>query len=226
MSKSKHNVQNPDELIEKYGADTLRLYEMFLGPVEYHKPWDTKGIEGVFRFMKKLWKLYHNDKNEFSVSDDAPTPEELKIIHRTVKKVEDDILRFSLNTVVSTLMICVNELSDVGCNKRTILENLAVILSPYAPHTAEELWSLLGHKQSVSFASFPPWNENYLKEDLVTYAVSFNGKLRFTLDLPITLTHAEIEHIALTHDKSQKWLEGKPPRKVIIVPQKIINIVI
>ncbi len=226
MSKSKHNVQNPDDLIEKYGADTLRLYEMFLGPVEYHKPWDTKGIEGVFRFMKKLWKLYHNDTYDFCISEETPSAAELKIMHRTVKKVEDDILRFSLNTVVSNLMICVNELSDLSCNKRAILEDLAVILSPYAPHTAEELWERLGHKESIYTAAFPSWNEEYLKEDLATYAVSFNGKLRFTLNLPVTLINAEIEDIVLTHEKSQRWLEGKSPRKVIIVPRKIINIVI
>ncbi|HNS16228.1 MAG TPA: leucine--tRNA ligase [Bacteroidales bacterium] len=226
MSKSKHNVQNPDELIDKYGADTLRLYEMFLGPIEYHKPWDTKGIEGVFRFMKKLWKLYHNDNNEFTVSDEAPTPAELKIMHKTIKKVEDDILRFSLNTVVSNLMICVNELTDLKCSKRSILEDLAVLLSPYAPHTAEELWQMLGHGESISFAAFPAWKEDYLKEDLATYAVSFNGKLRFTLDLPVKMPAPEIEKTVLGEERSQKWLEGRTPRKVIVVPGKIINLVV
>jgi len=226
MSKSKHNVQNPDDLIEKYGADTLRLYEMFLGPIEYHKPWDTKGIEGVFRFMKKLWKLYHNDNDEFTVSDEAPTPAELKIMHKTIKKVEDDILRFSLNTVVSNFMICVNELTDLKCSKRVILEDLAVVLSPYAPHAAEELWQLLGHEESIFFASYPSYNEGYLKEDLVTYAVSFNGKLRFTLNLPVDMTAPDIEKVVLSDEKSQKWLEGRAPRKVIIVPGKIINLVV
>ncbi|MDD5507440.1 MAG: leucine--tRNA ligase [Bacteroidales bacterium] len=226
MSKSKHNVQNPDDLIEKYGADTLRLYEMFLGPIEYHKPWDTKGIEGVFRFMKKLWKLYHNDNDEFIVTDETPTPAELKIMHKTIKKVEDDILRFSFNTVVSNLMICVNELTDLKCNKRAILEDLAVILSPYAPHAAEELWQLLGHEESVFFASYPPCNEEYLKEDLVTYAVSFNGKLRFTLDLPAKMPIPEIEKAVMGEERSQKWLGSRTPRKVIIVPGKIINMVV
>jgi leucyl-tRNA synthetase len=226
MSKSKHNVQNPDDLIEKYGADTLRLYEMFLGPIEYHKPWDTKGIEGVFRFMKKLWRLYHDEQNNFFVTDEQPTKEELKILHKTIKKVEDDILRFSLNTVVSNFMICVNELTDLKCNKRAILGDLAVLLSPYAPHAAEELWKLLGHEESIHFAAYPPYNEEYLREDLATYAVSFNGKLRFTLDLPVDMTSDEIEKVVLGLEKSQKWLEGKAPRKVIIVPRKIINIVV
>ncbi|HOW24160.1 MAG TPA: leucine--tRNA ligase [Bacteroidales bacterium] len=226
MSKSKHNVQNPDDLIEKYGADTLRLYEMFLGPIEYHKPWDTKGIEGVFRFMKKCWRLYHDEQFHFAVSDESPSQAEWKILHKTIKRVEDDILRFSLNTVVSTLMICVNELTDLKCNKRAILEDLAVILSPYAPHTAEELWHLLGHNESIHFAAYPPYNEEFLREDLATYAVSFNGKLRFTLDLPVDMTSDGIEKIVLGLEKSQKWLEGKAPRKVIIVPRKIINIVV
>lgn len=226
MSKSKHNVENPDELIEKYGADTLRLYEMFLGPIEYHKPWDTKGIEGVFRFMKKFWKLYHDEQHRFSVSDDPATPEELKILHKTIKKVEEDIVRFSLNTVVSTYMICVNELTDLRCNKRAVLEPLAIIVSPFAPHIAEELWQLLGRDESTAFAAYPSWNEAYLKEDLVTYAVSFNGKLRFTLDLPVEMDSKEIEETVLSEPRSQKWLEGKTPRKVIVVPGKIINVVV
>jgi leucyl-tRNA synthetase len=225
MSKSKHNVQNPDALIEKYGADTLRLYEMFLGPLEYHKPWDTKGIEGVFRFMKKLWRLYHDETNVFSVSLTEPVPEELKILHKTIKKVEEDIRRFSFNTVVSTYMICVNDLSDLKCNKRAILEPLTVVLSPYAPHVAEELWQLLGHKGSISFASYPSYNEEYLRENTFTYAVSFNGKLRFTLDLPVTMPKEEIEKTVLSASQAQKWLEGRAPMRVIIVPGKIINVV-
>jgi leucyl-tRNA synthetase len=226
MSKSKHNVENPDELIEKYGADTLRLYEMFLGPIEYHKPWDTKGIEGVFRFMKKLWRLYHDEQNNFSVSDEEPTMAEQKILHKTIRRVEDDILRFSLNTVVSNYMICVNELTDLKCNKRAVLEELAVVISPYAPHIAEEFWQLLGHNESIIFASYPSWNEAYLKEDLATYAVSFNGKLRFTLDLPVEMPVQEVEKVVLAEERSQKWLEGKAPRKVIVVPGKIINVVV
>ncbi|MCX6234718.1 MAG: leucine--tRNA ligase [Bacteroidetes bacterium] len=226
MSKSKHNVQNPDALIEKYGADTLRLYEMFLGPLEYHKPWDTKGIEGVFRFMKKLWRLYHDENNVFSVSLTEPAQEELKILHKAIKKVEEDICRFSFNTVVSTYMICVNDLSDLKCNKRAILEPLTVILSPYGPHVAEELWQLLGYKESISFASYPSYDEEYLKENTFTYAVSFNGKLRFTLDLPVTMPKEEIEMTVLSANQAQKWLEGRAPKRVIIVPGKIINVVV
>jgi leucyl-tRNA synthetase len=176
--------------------------------------------------MKKLWRLYHDERNSFSVSDELPSSGELKILHKTIKKVEDDILRFSLNTVVSNLMTCVNELTDLKCNKRAVLEDLAVILSPYAPHVAEELWQLLGHNESIIFASYPACNEEYLKEDLVTYAVSFNGKLRFTLDLPVDMTNPEIEKVVLSEEKSKKWLEGKAPRKIIIVPGKIINLVV
>jgi leucyl-tRNA synthetase len=226
MSKSKHNVQNPDDLIGKYGADTLRLYEMFLGPLEYHKPWDTKGIEGVFRFMKKLWRLFHDENNYFSVSDDEPSLKELKVLHKTIKKVEDDIRRFSFNTVVSSYMICINELSELRCNKRVILQPLTVILSPYAPHIAEEFWELLGHKGSISFAAFPEYNEEYLKENMVTYAVSFNGKLRFTMDLPVDMTKEEIEKTALAAEQARKWLQGQPPKKVIVVMGKIINVVV
>jgi leucyl-tRNA synthetase len=226
MSKSKHNVQNPDDLIRKYGADTLRLYEMFLGPLEYHKPWDIKGIEGVFRFMKKLWRLFHDDNDHFSVSDEKPSMQELKILHKTIKKVEDDIRRFSFNTVVSSYMICVNELSDIRCNKRVILEPLTILISPYAPHVAEELWQLLGHRESISFASFPLYNDEYLRETSVTYAVSFNGKLRFTLELPVDMMKDEIEKTVLEAEQSQKWLQGKQPRKVIVVMGKIINVVV
>jgi len=226
MSKSKHNVQNPDDLIRKYGADTLRLYEMFLGPLEYHKPWDIKGIEGVFRFMKKMWRLFHDDNDHFSVSDDEPSMQELKILHKTIKKVEDDIRRFSFNTVVSSYMICVNELSDIRCNKRAVLEPLVILVSPYAPHVAEELWQLLGHHESISFASFPAYNDEYLKETTVTYAVSFNGKLRFTLELPVDMMKDEIEKTVLAAEQSQKWLQGKQPRKVIVVTGKIINVVV
>ena len=226
MSKSKHNVQNPDELIKQYGADTLRLYEMFLGPLEYHKPWNTNGIEGVFRFMKKLWKLYHDDQDRFYVSDDDPDEKERKVIHRTIKRVEEDINRFSFNTVVSTLMICVNELTELRCHKRSVLEMLAVLVSSYAPHIAEELWQLLGHDESITYATFPVYNEQYLKEDSITYPVSFNGKVRFTLELPADMTTGDIEKIVLADEQTQKRLQGKEPRKVIIVPKKIINIVV
>jgi len=226
MSKSKHNVQNPDELIEKYGADTLRLYEMFLGPLEYHKPWDIKGIEGVFRFIRKLWRLYHDENNNFKVSDEEPTKDELKILHKTIKKIQEDIERFSFNTAVSAFMICVNELSDFKCNKRAILQELAILISPYAPHIAEELWYLLGNTESITYATFPEFREEYIKENTFTYPVSFNGKMRFKLDLPVDMPNNEIEKVVLSAEESQKWIAGKTPKKVIIVHKKIINIVI
>ncbi|MCK4407747.1 MAG: leucine--tRNA ligase, partial [Bacteroidales bacterium] len=226
MSKSKHNVQNPDDLIEKYGADTLRLYEMFLGPLEYHKPWDIKGIEGVFRFIRKLWRLYHDENNNFKVSDEEPTKDELKILHKTIKKVQGDIERFSFNTAVSAFMICVNELSNLKCNKRAILQELAILISPYAPHIAEELWHLLGNTESITYATFPEFREEYIKENTFTYPVSFNGKMRFKLDLPVDMPNKEIEKAVLLAEESQKWIAGKTPKKVIIVPKKIINIVI
>ncbi len=226
MSKSKHNVQNPDALIEKYGADTLRLYEMFLGPLEYHKPWDTKGIEGVFRFMKKLWKLYHDENNSFVITDEEATKEELKVLHKTIKKIQDDIERFSFNTAVSTFMICVNELNDLKCNKRAILSELAILISSYAPHIAEELWQLLGNEDSVTYQKFPEFKEEYVKENSFSYPVSFNGKMRFKIDLPIDMGKEDVEKAVLVAEEAQKWIEGKTPKKVIVVPKKIINIVI
>ncbi len=226
MSKSKFNVVTPDDLVEKYGADTLRLYEMFLGPLEQHKPWDTKGIEGVFRFIRKLWRLFHDSNNVFCVSDETPTHDELKVLHKTIKKVREDIERFSFNTAVSTFMIGVNELTELKCNKRAVLSDLTVILSPYAPHIAEELWHLLGNNYSVSTAVFPEFNPEYIAANTFTYAVSFNGKMRFTIELPVDMLQADIEKNALSHKDAEKWLGGKAPRKVIIVPGKIINIVI
>lgn len=225
MSKSKHNVQSPDDLIERYGADTLRLYEMFLGPLTDHKPWDTNGIEGVFRFMRKLWRLYHDDAG-FRVVNEEPTEAELKVLHKTIKKVTEDIERFSFNTVVSTLMICVNELGDLRCRKRAVLEPLVVLLSPYAPHTAEELWQKLGHETSVTVAAFPLHDESLLQEDSFEYPVSFNGKLRFKLNLPVDMPQAEIEQAVRTAPAAQKWLEGVSLRKIIVVPKKIINVVV
>ncbi|MEA3476774.1 MAG: leucine--tRNA ligase [Bacteroidota bacterium] len=226
MSKSKHNVVNPDELIERYGADTLRLYEMFLGPLEYHKPWDTKGIEGVFRFLKKFWRLHYNEQESFAVIDEAATKDELKVLHKTIKKVRQDIERFSFNTAVSAFMICVNELSDLKCRKRSILESLTILLSPYAPYISEELWSLMGHSDSISDVDYPEWNEQYLAEDTFTYPVSFNGKMRFKLELPVNMPKKDIEKAVLAAEDAGKWMAGKTPKKIIIVPQKIINIVI
>jgi leucyl-tRNA synthetase len=225
MSKSLYNVVNPDQIIEEYGADTLRLYEMFLGPLETSKPWDTHGIEGVFRFIKKVWRLYHNENNGFIVTDEPASPEELRVLHKTIKKVQEDIERFSFNTVVSALMICVNELAELNCHKRDILTGFAVILSPYAPHLAEELWEQLGHRESISHAAFPEVNPGFLTVNTFEYPVSFNGKLRFKLTLPVNMTAEDVEKAVLEAGESEKWLLGKPPRKVIVVPNKIVNIV-
>jgi leucyl-tRNA synthetase len=226
MSKSLYNVQNPDSLIEKYGADTLRLYEMFLGPIEQSKPWDTKGIEGVFRFMRKFWNLFHNEQNEFTVSNEKASAEELKVLHKTIDKIESDIERFSFNTGVSAFMICANDLASLKCNKREILEPLTVLISPYAPHLAEELWSLLGHKESVTTAEYPIFNKEFVKENNFKYPVSFNGKMRFMIELPIDMGKDEVEKAVLAAEDSQKWLEGKTIRKVIVVPKRIVNIVV
>ena len=226
MSKSLYNVQNPDELVEKYGADTLRLYEMFLGPLEQAKPWDTKGIEGVFRFLKKYWRLFFDKDGNFAISDEKPTEKELKILHKTVKKVREDIERFSFNTAVSQFMICVNELSEVKCNKRGILEPLTVLLSPYAPHITEEIWNKLGHQSSITTAVFPDYDEKYLKENSFEYPVSFNGKMRFKKEFPLEMPKEEIEKEIVKAPEAQKWIEGKQIRKVIFVSKKIINIVV
>ncbi|MFO7977015.1 MAG: leucine--tRNA ligase [Bacteroidales bacterium] len=226
MSKSYHNVVNPDDLIEHYGADTLRLYEMFLGPVEQAKPWDTNGIEGVFRFMRKLWRLYHDRDNQLSISEDPATPAELKILHKTIKKVGEDIERFSFNTGVSAFMVCVNELGELQCNKKEVLQPLSVMISSFAPHIGEELWALLGNTDSVADAQFPEFNPQYVVEDTVLYPVSFNGKTRFKLELPAGSTKEQVQEAALTAPEAQKWLQGKDPRKVIVVPNKIVNVVI
>jgi len=224
MSKSKYNVVNPDTICEEYGADSLRLFEMFLGPLEQAKPWKTSGISGVHSFLKKLWKLYFKEE-EFAVSNDEPTKEELKTLHKTIKKVEEDIENFSFNTSVSTFMIAVNELSALKCNKRTILEPLAVLVSPYAPHIAEELWSQLGHKESIATVTFPKFEEKYLVESTKIYPISFNGKMRFTLELSLELSKDDIEKTVMEHEKTQAQLQGRIPKKVIIVPGKIVNIV-
>lgn len=226
MSKSYFNVVNPDVLIASYGADTLRMYEMFLGPLEQSKPWNTNGIEGVFKFLRKFWRLFHNDQWEFKVSDAEPSKAEWKALHKIIKKVQDDVERFSFNTSVSSFMIAVNELTDLKCNKRAILEELVLVLSPYAPHITEELWSLLGHKESISHASYPVFNPSYLIEDEFSYPVSVNGKTRLNLNLSLTLEVKEIEELVLADEQVQKYLEGKTPKKVIIVKGRIVNIVI
>lgn len=226
MSKSFHNVQNPDDLIERYGADTLRLYEMFLGPIEQAKPWDTNGIEGVFRFIRKLWRLYNGSNNEWFVSDEPASELENKVLHKTIKKVSEDIEKFSFNTAVSSFMICVNELGDLGCNKREVLEPLAIIIAPFAPHLGEELWHLLGHSGSVTLATFPQWEEKFVADDMLTYPVSFNGKTRFKLELPAASTREEVEAAVLAAPEAAKWLEGKAPKRIIVVPGKIVNVVI
>ena len=226
MSKSLHNVVNPDIICNRYGADTLRLYEMFLGPLEQSKPWNTNGIEGVHRFLKKLWRLFHDANNELHISDDIPTKAELKTLHKTIKKVTEDIDRFSFNTSVSNFMICVNELTDLKCNKRAILSELTVLVAPYAPHIAEELWFLLGNAKSISTAAFPIFNASFLEEDSFSYPVSFNGKTRFIMDLPVDLTKEAIEKEVLSSEDAQKWLAGNLPKKVIVVPKKIVNIVV
>jgi leucyl-tRNA synthetase len=226
MSKSKYNVVNPDDICTEYGADTLRLYEMFLGPLEQAKPWNTAGISGVYGFLKKLWRLYHSGSEEgFFVSNEAPSAESLKTLHKTIKKVTEDIENFSFNTSVSQFMICVNELSQQKCNNRAILEPLAVLISPYAPHIAEELWSLLGHQESISREPFPRFEEKYLVESDKEYTVSFNGKTRFTINLPLDLTTEQIQEKVMADERTQQQLQGREPKKVIIVPGKIINIV-
>jgi leucyl-tRNA synthetase len=224
MSKSKYNVVTPDTICEEYGADTLRLYEMFLGPLEQAKPWNTAGISGVFGFLKKLWRLYF-DENGLIVTNDEPTKDNLKTLHKTIKKVSEDIENFSFNTSVSQFMICVNELSTQNCHSRAILEPLAIVISSYAPHIAEELWSQLGHEGSIATVPFPKFEEKHLVESEKEYPVSFNGKMRFTMTLPLDLTKEQIEEIVMKDERTQKQLDGRTPNKVIIVPGKIINLV-
>lgn len=224
MSKSKYNVVSPDDICNEYGADTLRLYEMFLGPLEQQKPWSTSGISGVFGFLKKLWRLYYDD-NGLLVKDEEPTAEMYKSLHKTIKKVTEDIENFSFNTSVSQFMICVNELQQLKCNHRAILEPLAVLVSPYAPHIAEELWHALGHSGSVALVDFPIYEPKYLVESEKEYPVSFNGKMRFTIKLPLDLNAAQIEEIVLADERTISQLAGSTPKKIIIVPGKIINLV-
>ena len=227
MSKSMYNVVNPDMIVEKFGADTLRMYEMFLGPLEQSKPWDTNGIDGVSRFLKKLWGLYYCKAGEWGITDETPAMDELKSLHKLIKKVTYDINHFSFNTSVSAFMICVNELSSMKCNKSAILEQLLIVLAPFAPHIAEELWHNMGNETTVCDAEWPVCNEDYLIENTVTYAISFNGKTRFSLELPADLSREDIEKTVLQHENTAKWITtGTSPKKIITVPKKIVNIVI
>jgi leucyl-tRNA synthetase len=226
MSKSMFNVVNPDTIVEEYGADTLRLYEMFLGPLEQSKPWDTNGIDGVHKFLRKVWKLFFDRDGKLIVTDEKATADELKVLHRTIRKISEDIERFSFNTAVSAFMICVNDLTALKCNKREILEPLTILLAPFAPHICEEIWHALGHNQTVCDAPWPQFNADYLVESTVVYPVSFNGKVRFKLEAPASLNPADVEKLVLKEEQTQKWTEGKEVKKVIVVPGKIINIVV
>lgn len=226
MSKSKHNVVNPDDIISNYGADTLRLYEMFLGPLELSKPWNTNGIDGVFKFLRKFWNLFHDAQGNWNVSDATPARDELKVLHKTLKKVEQDINNFSFNTTVSEFMICVNELGALKCNKKEILQPLVIALSPYAPHLAEELWEKLGHTDTILKAKFPAVNEEYLKESSFEYPISINGKVRTKMEFALDMPKEDIEKLVLASEAVTKWTEGKPPKKVIVVPGKIVNVVV
>ncbi|MBS1533325.1 MAG: leucine--tRNA ligase, partial [Bacteroidetes bacterium] len=227
MSKSKYNVVNPDDIIARHGADTLRMYEMFLGPLEQSKPWNTNGIEGVYKFLRKFWKLFHDEQLNFRVSDDAPSKAELKSLHKIIRKVEEDIDRFSFNTSVSSFMIAVNELTDLKCNKRAILQDLVIVLSPYAPHICEELWEMLGNKAgTLSYAVYPKFNPEYLVEDEFAYPISVNGKMKINLNISLALEAKEIEDFVLASPEVKKYLDGKSPKKVIVVKGRIVNIVL
>ena len=226
MSKSKHNVQTPDALIERYGADTLRLYEMFLGPLEQYKPWDVRGINGVHNFLKKFWRLVHDDQGNFFVVDEKPCEKNYKTLHKTIKKVEEELERNSFNTVVSTLMICVNELIDQKCNYREIISDFTILLSAYAPHISEEIWQKLGNKTTITKAKFPVFNDSFLTEDNINYPISFNGKTRFQLQLASNLSKEEIEKEVMKNDRTIKYIGTNTPKKIIIVPKRIVNIVL
>ncbi len=225
MSKSKYNVVNPDDIIEEYGADTLRLYEMFLGPLEQSKPWSTQGISGVHNFLRRAWRLFQIENGACKLSDETPSAAELKVLHKTIKKVEDDVERFSFNTTISAFMICLNELSDLKCNKRQILEPFTILLSPYAPHFAEELWSLLGYKESITKANFPIWKEEYLVENEFEYPISINGKVKFKINLSLQLSKEEVEKNVMSSEELGKFMQGTP-KKIIVVPGRIVNIVV
>lgn len=226
MSKSKYNVQTPDALVEKYGADTLRCYEMFLGPLEQAKPWDTKGISGVHNFLRKFWRLFHDKDNNLNVTDAEPDKKALKTLHKTIKKIQEDLDRYSFNTPVSNFMIATNELTDLNCNNRAVLRDLLILISSYAPHICEELWEKIGEKESITKATFPTFNPEYLVEAEFAYPVSFNGKMRFKLPLPTNMSKEDVEAAVLSDEQSAKYLDGKAPKKVIVVPGRIVNIVV
>jgi len=226
MSKSKHNVQNPDELVEKYGADTLRMYEMFLGPLEQSKPWDTNGIEGVFRFFKKLWKLFYDDKGTFIVVDEDAVFEEQKAIHSTIKKIGEDIERISFNTSVSNFMICVNELTELKCHKKCILEKLLVLLSPFAPHIAEELWGQLGHTESLAYEPWPAFETDLAKEKEIELAVQIRGKIKDKITIAADATEEQIKELALASEKVQDAMDGQKAKKIIVIKSRLVNIVV
>jgi leucyl-tRNA synthetase len=226
MSKSKYNTVNPDVLIDKYGADTFRMYEMFLGPVEQSKPWDTKGIEGVHRFLKKLWRLFYDDVKGKIWNEEKATDIELKVLHKTIKKIEEDTERFSYNTAVSAFMVCVNELHDLTSYKKEILEQSLILLTPYAPHISEELWHHLGNDSSILDASFPVSDPKYLIESSKEYPISINGKMRTTININFEATQNEVEKIVMRNEVIQKWVEGKPIKKLIYVKGKMINVVV
>lgn len=226
MSKSMWNVVNPDDIVERYGADTLRMYEMFLGPLEQSKPWDTNGIDGVHKFFRKFWRLFHNSHNELIISNEPASDREIKVLHRTIKKITDDIERFSFNTCVSAFMICVNDLTDLKCSKREVLEPLLVLIAPFAPHIAEELWHIIGHTASVCDAQWPQHSDKYLTDDTFTCPVSFNGKTRFTIQIPLNMPSNEVEQLVLSNENTPKYLGDMTIRKVIVVPNKIVNIVV
>jgi leucyl-tRNA synthetase len=226
MSKSKYNVQTPDNLVEEYGADTLRLYEMFLGPLEQFKPWDVKGINGVHNFLRKFWRLVHDSENNFCVIDEKPTNESYKTLHKTIKKVEAEIVRLSFNTVVSTFMICINELMEQNCHSKEIISDFTILLSSYAPHISEEIWFKLGNKSSVAHATFPRFNPNYVVENEINYPVSFNGKTRFVIKMEAEMTIEQIQDEVMKYEKTIHYLSGKQPKKVIVIHKRIINIVI
>ena len=226
MSKSKYNVQTPDELVEKFGADTLRCYEMFLGPLEQAKPWDTKGINGVHNFLRKFWRLFHDANNNFVLSNGVADKASLKTLHKTIKKIQDDLERYSFNTAVSNFMIATNELTEQKCNNQEVLSQLLILLSPYAPHITEELWALLGNEKSITQTVFPNFDPAYLVEAEFAYPVSFNGKMRFTLPLPTELDKEAVEKAVLENEQTLKYLAGNTPKKVIVVQGKIVNIVI